>query len=61
MPAEYVESFFDIFVRNAYNEGVVYDVVQEALGRDPRTFAQWASDHRDAFLALSGGQRGAGQ
>jgi uncharacterized protein YbjT (DUF2867 family) len=49
MPAEYVESFFDIFVRNAYDEGVVYDGVREVLGRDPRAYAGWAADHRGAF------------
>jgi uncharacterized protein YbjT (DUF2867 family) len=49
MPREYVDSFFDIFVRGAYDEGAVQSGVRDAIGRPPRSFASWVADHVDTF------------
>ncbi|WP_433754445.1 hypothetical protein [Nocardia sp. CA-135398] len=48
-PAEYVDAFFDFYVHGAIDESVVRPTVAEVLGRPPRTFAQWAAAHADAF------------
>jgi uncharacterized protein YbjT (DUF2867 family) len=49
MPVEYVDAFFDFYVDGALDESQVQPTVQEVLGRDPRTFEQWAAAHTDAF------------
>jgi uncharacterized protein YbjT (DUF2867 family) len=49
MPAEYVDAFFSFFVDGAVDETTVHPTVWELLGRPPRTFAQWATAHADAF------------
>ena len=49
MPAAYVDAFFDFYVAGALDESQVLPTVQEVTGRAPRTFAQWATAHADAF------------
>jgi uncharacterized protein YbjT (DUF2867 family) len=49
MPAEYVDAFFDFYVDGSLDESQVQPAVREILGRDPRTFEQWAAAHADAF------------
>jgi uncharacterized protein YbjT (DUF2867 family) len=49
MPAEYVDAFFDFYVDGALDESQVQPTVQEVLGREPRSFEQWAAAHADAF------------
>jgi uncharacterized protein YbjT (DUF2867 family) len=49
MPVEYVDAFFDFYVDGSLDESQVQPTVQEVLGRDPRTFEQWAAAHADAF------------
>jgi hypothetical protein len=49
MPVEYVDAFFDFYVDGCLNESQVQPAVREILGRDPRTFEQWAAAHADAF------------
>jgi len=49
MPVEYVDAFFDFYVDGSLDESQVQPTVQEVLGRDPRTFEQWAAAHVDAF------------
>jgi uncharacterized protein YbjT (DUF2867 family) len=48
-PARYVDAFFDFYVAGALDESKVLPTVQEVTGRAPRTFAQWATAHADAF------------
>jgi len=48
-PAEYVDAFFDFYVDGALDESAVLPTVAELTGRPPRTFAQWAAAHADAF------------
>ncbi len=49
MPAKYVDAFFSFFVDGSLDESPVLPTVQEVLGRPPRTFAQWADAHAEAF------------
>jgi uncharacterized protein YbjT (DUF2867 family) len=49
MPVEYVDAFFDFYVDGSLDESQVQPAVREILGRDPRTFEQWAAAHADAF------------
>jgi uncharacterized protein YbjT (DUF2867 family) len=49
MPVEYVDAFFDFYVDGALDESQVQPTVQQVLGREPRTFEQWAAAHADAF------------
>ena len=46
MPAEYVDAFFDFYVDGALDESQVQPTVQEVLGREPRSFEQWAAGAR---------------
>ncbi|WP_324197983.1 NAD(P)H-binding protein [Nocardia abscessus] len=48
-PVEYVDAFFDFYANGAIDESVVRPTVEQILGRAPRTFAQWATAHSDAF------------
>ncbi|WP_330180695.1 NAD(P)H-binding protein [Nocardia sp. NBC_01503] len=48
-PVEYVDAFFDFYVDGAIDESIVRPTVEEITGRPPRTFAQWATVHADAF------------
>jgi uncharacterized protein YbjT (DUF2867 family) len=49
MPSEYVDAFFDFYVEGSLDESQVQPTVCEVLGREPRTFEQWAAAHADAF------------
>jgi uncharacterized protein YbjT (DUF2867 family) len=49
MPAEYVDAFFDFYVHGTLDESNPLPTVLELLGRSPRTFAEWAATHADAF------------
>jgi uncharacterized protein YbjT (DUF2867 family) len=49
MPIEYVDAFFEFYVEGALDESQVQPTVREILGREPRTFEQWAAAHADAF------------
>jgi uncharacterized protein YbjT (DUF2867 family) len=49
MPVEYVEAFFDFYVEGSLDESQVQPTVADVLGREPRTFAQWAAAHAHAF------------
>jgi uncharacterized protein YbjT (DUF2867 family) len=49
MPIEYVDAFFDFYVDGSLDESEVQPTVREILEREPRTFAQWARAHADAF------------
>jgi hypothetical protein len=55
MPAQYVDAFVKFYVRGDLDEAPVLPTVREVLGREPRTFADWAADHADAFTAGPGG------
>jgi uncharacterized protein YbjT (DUF2867 family) len=48
-PPEYVEAFFDFYVKGSLDESVVTSTVEEVTGRPPHTFEQWAVAHADAF------------
>jgi uncharacterized protein YbjT (DUF2867 family) len=48
-PAEYVDAFFDFYAAGTLDESRVRTTVQDVTGRAPRTFAQWATAHADAF------------
>ncbi|WP_433757244.1 NAD(P)H-binding protein [Nocardia sp. CA-135398] len=49
MPQHYVDAFWSFFVDGTLDESQVYPTVHEVTGREPRTFAQWAHAHADAF------------
>jgi uncharacterized protein YbjT (DUF2867 family) len=49
MPEAYVRAFFDFYVDGSLDESAVLPTVQEVTGRPPRTFADWARAHADAF------------
>ena len=49
MPPEYVDAFFNFYVDGALDESPVLPTVAGLTGRAPRTFAQWAAAHADAF------------
>jgi uncharacterized protein YbjT (DUF2867 family) len=49
MPEAYVRAFFDFYVDGSLDESAVLPTVQEVTGRPPRTFADWARAHVDAF------------
>jgi uncharacterized protein YbjT (DUF2867 family) len=49
MPAAYVDSFFRVFRGDDIDESTVLPTVREVLGREPRSFEEWAVEHTDAF------------
>jgi uncharacterized protein YbjT (DUF2867 family) len=49
MPAEYVDAFFRFFADGEIDETTVQPTVRQVIGREPRTFRQWAVEHADAF------------
>ena len=49
MPREYVDAFFSFFAEGTIDETTVLPTVKEILGREPRTFKQWATAHVAAF------------
>jgi uncharacterized protein YbjT (DUF2867 family) len=53
-PAEYVDAFFDFYVKGTLDESRVLPTVREVTGREPRTFEQWATEHAEAFRGRPG-------
>ncbi|WP_067466260.1 NAD(P)H-binding protein [Actinomadura macra] len=51
MPPEYVDAFFDFYVKGTLDESIIRPDVQVVTGRPPRTFRAWAEAHRAAFQA----------
>lgn len=45
MPVEYVDAFFSFFVDGSIDETTVLPTVAKVLGRQPRSFEQWATAH----------------
>jgi uncharacterized protein YbjT (DUF2867 family) len=54
MPEEYVEAFFKFYVDGDLDESPVLPTVAEVLGREPRTFRDWATAHAGEFGATPG-------
>jgi uncharacterized protein YbjT (DUF2867 family) len=50
MPAEYVDAFFSFFVDGTIDETTVLPTVREVLGREPRSFSEWAADNARLFV-----------
>jgi uncharacterized protein YbjT (DUF2867 family) len=48
-PVEYVDAFFDFYSAGNLDESEVRSTVQDVTGLAPRTFEQWATEHRAAF------------
>lgn len=49
LPVEYVDAFFDFYVKGTLDESVVRPTVREVTAPAPRTFEDWAKAHADAF------------
>ncbi|GAA2428655.1 NAD(P)H-binding protein [Actinomadura vinacea] len=49
MPVEYVDAFFDFYVKGTLDESIVRPTVLEVTGRRPRTFVEWANAHAGDF------------
>ena len=49
MPKEYVDAFFSFFVDGTVDETTVHPTVKQIIGREPRSFEEWAEAHADAF------------
>ncbi|MGA9373313.1 MAG: NAD(P)H-binding protein [Solirubrobacterales bacterium] len=49
MPKEYVDAFFEFFREGTVDETTVQPTVEQVTGREPRSFADWAEAHTDAF------------
>jgi uncharacterized protein YbjT (DUF2867 family) len=48
-PVAYVDAFFDFYVAGNLDESEVRPTVRDLTGRAPRTFEQWATEHRADF------------
>ncbi|MBT2208724.1 NAD(P)H-binding protein [Actinomadura sp. NEAU-AAG7] len=48
-PPEYVDAFFDFYVKGTLDESIVRSTVRDVTGRAPRTFEQWAQAHTNDF------------
>lgn len=48
-PVQYVDAFFDFYVKGTLDESVVRSTVQDVTGAQPHTFHQWAVAHAEAF------------
>jgi uncharacterized protein YbjT (DUF2867 family) len=51
MPEKYAQAFLRFYVDGELDESPVLPTIREVLGREPRDFAQWASDHSAAFMS----------
>ncbi|GAA3794893.1 NAD(P)H-binding protein [Streptomyces phyllanthi] len=49
MPQEYIDAFFRYYADGTLDDSVVRPGVAEVLGRQPRTFDQWAEAHAGDF------------
>ncbi|MFJ4776301.1 NAD(P)H-binding protein [Streptomyces sp. NPDC088762] len=50
VPEPYVQAFFSFYGDGTLDESEVYPTVELLTGTPPRTFRQWATAHRTAFL-----------
>ena len=48
-PAPYIDAFFRFYSGGEFDDSPVLDTVAQLTGRPPRSFAQWARAHADAF------------
>lgn len=48
-PAAYVDAFFRFFADGEFDDSSVTTTVRDVTGAQPRTFADWAAAHADAF------------
>ena len=48
-PAPYIDAFFRFYSDGEFDDSAVLDTVAQMTGRPPRSFAQWARAHADAF------------
>lgn len=48
-PQAAIDGVFDLKRESADNESIVFDTVQQLLGRPPLTFADWACEHAHLF------------
>jgi uncharacterized protein YbjT (DUF2867 family) len=48
-PAKYVDAFFRYFVEGEFDDSAVTTTVRDVTGKEPRTFADWAGTHVEAF------------
>ena len=48
-PAPYIDAFFRFYTGGEFDDSAVLDTVAQMTGRLPRSFAQWARAHADAF------------
>lgn len=51
LPEKYVEAFIRLFIDGEFDDSEVTSDVFDVTGRAPRTFAEWARAHADAFRA----------
>lgn len=49
IPQEYVDAFFSFYRAGTIDESQIYPTVEQVTGRPPRTFREWALEHREAF------------
>ncbi|GAA4907958.1 NAD(P)H-binding protein [Streptomyces coeruleoprunus] len=50
VPEPYIRAFFGFYGDGTLDESQVYPTVEEVTGTPPRTFHQWATAHRTAFM-----------
>jgi len=50
-PAKYVDAFFRYFAEGEFDDSAVTTTVRDVTGKEPRTFADWAEAHAEAFRA----------
>ena len=51
MPIEYVDAFFDFYVKGTIDESVLHPTVAQLTGKPPRPFHAWAQTHAASFAA----------
>jgi uncharacterized protein YbjT (DUF2867 family) len=55
MPPEYVDAFMRFFADGTLDESQVLPTVEQIIGRQPRTFAQWAAAHAEEIRSAAAG------
>ena len=48
-PQPYIDAFLDFYAKGSLDESPVRTTVADVTGSEPRTFAEWAADHAEAF------------
>ena len=56
-PAPFIEAFFRFYSDGEFDDSKVLDTVERITGRPPRTFADWARAHAQAFRNQETGSR----